>query len=397
MAMRLIGFMLLTALLATGVASGSKRTPPRCTIKGTEGQDMIRGTSHRDVICGFGGADVIHAGSGADLIRAGRGDDVVYAGTGRDIVIGSSGSDTFFAVDRARDFLDGGTGRDRARFDRDRVRSVERFFKPAPYPHLLAAGDIASCGRTGDDETAVLLDLFPQATVATLGDTVYEKGTDDEFAKCYHPTWGRAKGRTRPSVGDHEYLTPGAAGYFRYFGAAAGEPGKGYYSYNLGTWHVVVLNSNCRAVGGCSPNSPQTLWLRADLAADASPCTLAYSHRPRFSSGATGDRPVMGTLWQALYADGVDVALAGDDHLYERFAPQTPSGTPDSVRGIREFVVGTGGRSFSPFGTFKPQSEVRNNSTYGVLKLSLRPGSYAWEFLPIAGQTFDDRGNAACH
>ncbi len=195
----------------------------------------------------------------------------------------------------------------------------------------------------GAEITAGLLDGLT-GTVAVLGDTAYENGTPDEFARCYEPTWGRHKARTRPAVGNHEYGTPGAAGYFAYFGAAAGEAGKGWYSYDLGAWHVVALNSNCSLVG-CQAGSEQEQWLRADLAANGARCTVAYMHHPRFSSGNVhGGSSAVDPLWRALEADGAELVLAGHDHDYERFAPQTASGALDVERGVRQFVVGTGGR-----------------------------------------------------
>jgi hypothetical protein len=185
---------------------------------------------------------------------------------------------------------------------------------------LVGAGDIAVYGSPGDEATAALLDGIA-GTVVTLGDNVYADGTPSEFANCYDPSWGRHKGRTKPAVGNHEYHTPGAAGYFGYFGPAAGDPSKGYYSYNLGAWHIVVLNSNCTYVGGCHAGSPQERWLRADLAAHPTTCTLAYWHHSRFSSGYQGSTAAVQSLWQALYAFGADIVLAGHDHSYERFAP----------------------------------------------------------------------------
>jgi hypothetical protein len=392
----------MATVLATSGGGGATVPRGRCTIKGTSGRDTLVGTLHRDVICGLDEADVIILrGAGNDAVYGGRGDDVIYnynrAGTA--VLYGESGDDTFFSVGRRGTRIEGGPGHDRARSSGARVRSVEESFpvKPGPNPVVLAAGDIASCRGRGDDDTAVLLGLYPRATVATLGDTVYDSGSESEFASCYQPTWGRAKARTRPAIGDHEYQTPAAAGYYKYFGAAAGELGKGYYSYDIGSWHVVVLNSFCLEIGGCSPNSPETLWLRADLAANPKPCTLAYMHRPRFSSGTKGNRVKMQSFWQALYDARAEVVLGGDDHFYERFAPQTAAGAGDPVLGIRQFVVGTGGKSFSPFGAIQPQSEVRNNRTFGVLKLILRPTSYAWQFIPIAGSRFTDRGSEACH
>jgi hypothetical protein len=275
-----------------------------------------------------------------------------------------------------------------------------------PDPILVAAGDIAACGHPGAEATARVLDsLFPadarpeRGVVATVGDNAYPSGTLGEFMACYDPTWGRHRARTHPAAGNHEYLTPGAAGYFAYFGAAAGEPGRGYYSYDVGTWHVVVLNTNCAEVGGCGTSSPQLAWLRADLAAHPTACAIACLHHPRFSSGVThGSQPFVGTIWETLQLHGVDVVLSGHEHHYERFAPQDASGRADAGRGIREFVVGTGGAaSLYPFGSPQPNSEVRASETYGVLELTLRPVSYEWRFLYAAGVAFTDAGQGTCH
>jgi hypothetical protein len=263
---------------------------------------------------------------------------------------------------------------------------------------LVAAGDVASCSSRGDEATAGLLDARPAATVAVLGDSVYERGTPSEFADCYAPTWGRHKARTRPAAGNHEYATPRAAAYYAYFGEAAGDPGTGYYSYDLGPWHVVVANSNCEVVS-CAAGSAQERWLRADLAAHPAACTLAYWHHPRFSSGAGhGSDPATAPIFSALYEGGADVVLAGHDHNYERFEPLEPKGALDQARGIRSFVVGTGGRSH--YGFREPPltgSAVRNSDTFGVLALTLRPEGYDWEFVPIPGWTFSDRGSGTCH
>jgi hypothetical protein len=199
-------------------------------------------------------------------------------------------------------------------------------------------------------------------------------------------------------VGNHEYNTPGASGYFNYFGAAAGDPTKGYYSYDLGDWHIISLNAMCENVGGCDASSPQITWLKNDLAASTKSCTLAYWHHPVFSSGSThSSDPKMKPAWDALYAAKAEVVLSGHEHNYERFAPQTPAGVADSTNGIQEFVVGTGGRSHYGFGTIKANSEVRNSDTYGVLKLTLHSGSYDWQFVPVAGKTFTDSGSTNCH
>ena len=258
-------------------------------------------------------------------------------------------------------------------------------------PVFVGAGDISSCSRTQDEETAKLLDNI-SGTVFTLGDNVYPDGTASQFTDCYGPTWGRHKNRTKPVPGNHDYHVSGASGYYNYFGAAAGDPGKGYYSYNLGAWHVIALNSEITQSAG----SAQEQWLRADLAANPKTCTLAYWHKPRFSSGQHGNIAASQALWQALYDAGADVILNGHDHTYERFAPQNPSGQADSSRGIREFIVGTGGAGLYPFPTIQPNSQVRNNTTYGVLKLTLHATSYDWQFIPIAGQTFTDSGSANC-
>jgi hypothetical protein len=261
---------------------------------------------------------------------------------------------------------------------------------------LVGAGDIATCQFTGDEATSALLDAIP-GTVITLGDNVYESGTPQEFAACYDPSWGRHRARTKPAIGNHEYGTPSGSGHFAYFGSAAGEMGKGYYSYQLASWHVIVLNSNCGAIGGCGPGSPQEQWLRADLAASAARCTLAYWHHPRFSSGPHGSDAATDAFWRALYAANADVILVGNDHNYERFAPQDPNGLADSARGIRQFVVGTGGAPLRRVTGRVANSELVRDDTHGVLKLSLQADRFEWEFIPVAGRTFTDRGSGACH
>ena len=259
----------------------------------------------------------------------------------------------------------------------------------------VAAGDIASCSSPGDEATARLLDRV-RGTILALGDTVYEHGTPREYARCYAPSWGRHRARTRPAVGNHEYGTAGASGYFGYFGARAG-PRRGHHSYSLGAWHMVVLNSNCAAAGGCGIRSPQARWLAAALAAHRSRCTLAYMHHPRFSSGLHGSDETLTHLWRVLYAGGADVVLAGHDHHYERFAPQTPSGRRDRVRGIRQFVVGTGGRSLYPILRRLPNSEAAQTRTFGVLVLRLLPDGYRWRFVAVPGSTYRDSGSGRCN
>jgi hypothetical protein len=264
-------------------------------------------------------------------------------------------------------------------------------------PVLVGAGDIAACDTNNDEATAQLLDRIG-GTVFTTGDNAYPNGTAAEFANCYGPTWGRHKGRTRPSAGNHEYNTTGATGYYGYFGAAAGDPAKGYYDYALGPWHVVVLNSNCAAVGGCGLSSPQGRWLQAVLAASTADCTVAYWHAPRFSSAVNhGSDATYQAFWQALYDAGADVVLAGHDHVYERFALQSPTGAPDPSFGIRQFTVGTGGRSLYGFRTPLPTSQFRYNASYGVLRLTLHRGAYDWQMVRTGDAAVVDSGTGACH
>jgi len=268
---------------------------------------------------------------------------------------------------------------------------------PPPSPEtvtLVGAGDIASCSSDGDEATADLLDGIP-GTVFTAGDNAYSDGSALNFTNCYQPSWGKFKDRTRPSPGNHDYHTSNGSGYYAYYGANAGPAGRGYYSYDLGAWHIVSLNSNVSMSAG----SAQEQWLRADLAASTKLCTLAYWHHPRFSSGTThGSFSAAQPIWQALYDAGADVVVSGHEHNYERFAPQDATGTADPTRGIREFVVGTGGAShYDDEGTPKPNSEVFNGTTWGVIKFTLGPTSYRWEFVPVAGQGFHDSGTGECH
>ncbi|HEY6059673.1 MAG TPA: Ig-like domain-containing protein, partial [Gemmatimonadales bacterium] len=281
--------------------------------------------------------------------------------------------------------------------DGNRYTSPTGLVTANPPQVLVGAGDISTCGNNSDEATAQLLDVIP-GTVFTAGDNVMPNGTTSEFANCYDPTWGRHKGRTKPAAGNHDYNTSGAAGYFAYFGTAAGEPGRGYYSYSLGAWHIVVLNSNISTSAG----SAQDTWLKADLAAHPNQCTFAYYHHPLYSSASgsgTGGATLSGVrpLVNALYAAHADLIMNGHRHIYERIAPMKPDGTADPALGLREFIVGTGGDGGgSPTNVF-PLSEVRNGDTRGVLKLYLYDDSYAWKFVPIAGKTFTDSGSAACH
>lgn len=275
-------------------------------------------------------------------------------------------------------------------------------------PMIAAVGDIAcvpNYAKSGGNaptgcrmkETSDLLLNKPLAAVLPLGDLQYERGEFEGFQQSYDPSWGRVKGISHPVAGNHEYYTKGASGYYKYFGQTAGAPNKGYYSYDLGSWHLIALNSNCQDVGGCQAGSPQEQWLKQDLARHPKVCTLAYWHHPRFSSGVHGNDQNLDAFWQALYQSGAELILTGHDHHYERFAPQTPQAESDLKNGVREFVVGTGGKSLRPVLQAQPHSEVRNDSTYGVLNLTLRPRGYTWQFEPIAGQTFTDSGQDICH
>ncbi len=234
------------------------------------------------------------------------------------------------------------------------------------------------------------------AAVLPIGDLQYDSGSLSEFQKVYDPTWGRVKSLSHPAVGNHEYGQSGASGYFSYFGSAAGPTGKGYYSFNVGSWHLIAINSNCAKVS-CSQNSTQESWLRADLAAHPSLCTLVYDHHARWSSGHDGDNTFMQPIWQDLYNANVEMLLSGHSHDYERFAPQNATGGLDNTRGVRQFVVGTGGAFFTGFGSPHANSQVRQNATFGILQLTLRSTGYDWRFVPEAGKTFSDSGSNACH
>jgi len=281
----------------------------------------------------------------------------------------------------------------------------------APDPVVAAAGDIACDPSDGNfmgglgspvachmmATSDLILGLPNLAAVLALGDTQYDSGALPAFMGSFDPTWGRLKPLIHPALGNHEVQTTNADGYFQYFGAAAGPPLEGWYSYDIGAWHLIVLNANCPGTGGCGLGSPQEQWLQADLAAHQNLCTLAYWHQPRFSSGQHGDDTATDALWQDLYAAGAEIVLNGHDHDYERFAPQTPTGAADPVGGIREFVVGTGGKDHSGQGTLQPNSEVMNVDTFGVLVLTLHPAGYDWQFLPEPGMTFTDSGSGTCH
>jgi acid phosphatase type 7 len=256
---------------------------------------------------------------------------------------------------------------------------------------LVGAGDIGKCGSEGPQQTARLLDGIGGAVFAA-GDNAYPNGTAENYRDCYDPAWGRHKARTRPAPGNHEYETAGASAYFSYFGGNAGAAGAGYYSYDLGAWHVVSLNSEVDTQAG----GQQHQWLRADLAANRSGCVAAYWHKPRFSSGPHGNNVHMQDLWNTLNEFGVEILVSAHDHLYERFAPQNAAGSLDPARGVRQFVVGTGGAQMYNATSLRPNSETQG-SDWGVLKLTLLTGSYTWDFVPVAGASYRDSGSGTCH
>jgi acid phosphatase type 7 len=387
-------------------ASGRDQTPPAVTLTAP-----ANGSLTNDSTPTFAGIASTAVGDSATVtveIFAGGG----TGGTPVQTLTATRAADGSYAVD-ASPALGDGTYTAQARQadsgDNTGVSSANTFTidpgasppppPPTPDPVLVGAGDIADCGTgVDDDATANILDGLPAATVMTLGDNAYPDGTPAEF-QCYHETWGRHKARTRPSVGGHEYATPGASGYFDYFGAAAGNRGEGWYSYDLGEWHVIVLNTWCAEFSStCGPGTPQYAWLLADLAAHQTACTIAYWHIGLFSSGKVhGSNARVRPLWEALYEYGVEAVVNGNEHVYERFLPQTPSGVLDPSYGITQFTVGVGGYMFYDFAQILPNSAARNNTAFGVLKLTLHPGSYDWEFLPIAGRTYTDSGTASCH
>jgi hypothetical protein len=264
---------------------------------------------------------------------------------------------------------------------------------PTPLPVILVgAGDISICGQKGDDLTADLLADIP-GTIFTVGDNSNENGTEYEYLNCFGPSWGRFLDRLRPVPGNHDYVIDNARPYFNYFSDTPVTPGRGYYSYDLGSWHIIALNS----VINISDNSLQLQWLREDLASHQSPCTLAYWHNPRWTSGESGNSGRVTALWQTLYESGVDVVVNGNEHMYERFAPMDPTGALDLAQGIREFIAGTGGASHYRIGEIQPNSQVRDNTAFGVLKFKLYLDSYDWEFIPVAGIGFTDSGSDFCH
>ena len=266
--------------------------------------------------------------------------------------------------------------------------------RPAHDPSVVAAGDISPAAKGAQVGTSNLVRWLNPTRVLTLGDNQYPRGSLADFRRYYAATWGRFKARTRPTPGDHDYGTPNAGGYFAYFGALARPNGRSFYSFNLGGWHIVSLNSNTDH----SATSPQGRWLHQNLAATRQRCVLAYWHSPRFTSGGHhGNDYSVSAFWAALYNRRADIVLNGDSHNYERFAQQTPARTA-SRTGIREFVVGTGGVGTYPFrGVLQPHSQKRIAGVYGVLRLILHPKSYEWRFVTPSRRVLDRGGPVHCH
>ena len=371
---RLTVVVVVGALVATAGAAAK-------TVVGTARPDVLRGTAANDRLFGKDGADRIFG-------LAGR--DVLVGGNGKDLLDGGPGDDRLVARDGTRDVVRCGPGSDTASVDQQDVSSsCETLLGPvggATTFVLAGAGDIAVAGR-GDDETAALLDRIRPDVVFTTGDNAYPDGSTSDFAQRYDPTWGRRKASTRPSPGNHDHHTPDAAGYFAYFGTRAPGP---YYSYDLGSWHLVSLDSELPV----EPGSKQYEWLRRDLASSEATCTLAYWHKPRFTAGRYDDFEFTKPLWQLLYDARAELVLNGHDHNYQRYPRLDPDGHADPARGIRELVVGTGGA-----GLYSVRPDPRRDAAYdrenGVLQLTLRPGRYDWRFLPVSG-SYSDSGSGTC-
>jgi hypothetical protein len=398
----LVALAVALVLPPAGEAPAPAFGPPKCfgkspTIVGTAGSDRLVGTGRRDVIVGLQGNDVILGLGGNDRVCGGRGHDRLYGGRGSDLLSGGGGNDSLFG-ERGKDRLLGGPGTDGC------VQGGGGGRKRSCSLAIAAAGDIAcepgeerTSGSCHHRETSDLLVSGGLVAVLPLGDLQYEDGALEKFRKSYDATWGRVKDMTHPVLGNHEYLTEDAAGYFDYFRSAAGNPSRGYYSYDLDRWHVVALNSTCSRVGGCDPGSPQYEWLKADLAASNAACTLAYWHQPRFASGHYGNDADYEPFWQLLYDDGAEIVLNGHDHNYQRYAPMTSTGTRNESQGIREFIVGTGGKNLTAVNSSGTNRQAAEDGTYGVLQLTLGDGSYDWRFVPESRGGFTDSGSASCH
>lgn len=260
---------------------------------------------------------------------------------------------------------------------------------------LLGAGDISICGQKGDDETALLLEV-ENGEIFTAGDNSNEDGFMYQYQKCFEPSWGRLMNRLHPVPGNHDYYGDDGKSYYEYFGERAGPPGKGYYSYDLGAWHIVALNSNCDYVS-CRPDSAQLKWLREDLEANKTQCTLAYWHDPMVGSALHDYYYGVLPFWEALYDYGAEIIVNGHNHIFEVFSPQNPELKPDLENGIAQFIVGTGGASHYSFTDIKPNSIIRDNTSFGIIKFKLFENQYEWEFIPVAEGDFTSTGSGLCH
>jgi Ca2+-binding RTX toxin-like protein len=387
------------------VIAGPDGKRHECTVTGTAGDNVLDGTSLDDVLCGLGGDDAITGNQGSDVMLAGAGDDVLIGGPGDDRLYGGPGEDRLRARDGSRDLLDGGGGRDRAEAGRlDRPTRVESVSDPV----VVAAGDIACDPLAGSFEagvgtatrcrqgsTAALVESLEPDSVLVLGDVQNEDARYWKYLTSYQPTWGRFKEISHPAPGKEQDRF-GGGGYRRYWGARARPQGSLWYSFDLGGWHIVSLDSNCPGPLACDAGSAQEQWLRADLAANPAACTLAFWHEPRFSSAAQSTVSTE-PLWRALYDAGAEFVLSGHAQNYERFDPLNAAGGLDQAGGIRQFVVGTGGESLQGFRKRLIGSAARNARTFGVLELRLHKRGYDWRFVPEQGKRFTDAGSASCH
>jgi hypothetical protein len=261
--------------------------------------------------------------------------------------------------------------------------------------YFSGAGDISICGQLGDDQTAeILRDRIGSGLYFSAGDNSNENGLLYEYQNCFGPSWGQLMSKLRVVPGNHDYYSNPIENYWIYFEGMAGEPGKGWYSFEHGDWHIVMLNSNCGYVG-CGPSSEQIAWLKNDLAGVDAVCSLAIWHHPRFNSGIAGNADWLYSFWDVLYEHKVDIVINGHDHHYERMAKINPNGEIDRLFGIRSFIVGTGGASFYGIDQIQPFSEVRITDHFGVIQFALEPESYAWQFINVDGEVMD-QGSDTC-
>jgi len=372
-----------------------------CDVTGTAQDDVLKGTRGSDTICGLGGNDVILGRGGNDTLRGDRGSDAIFGGGDDDRIEGGPGLDRLEGGSGG-DALVGGTGDDQCESG---IGDTASSCSPLPSSDLVlgVAGDIACPPGEDPDEDSCQMratsDLLLEnhvSVVLTTGDNQYDDGELENFQRSYASSWGRLKAITHPSPGNHDFHISGAAGYFDYFGPLAGPARRGYYSFNINDWHFVSLTSECDGVDGCNIGDPQYEWLADDLAADDHPCTLAYWHHPRFAAGNYEDNDSYEPFWQLLFEEGAEIVLNGHDHNYQHYRPQDPAGNADA-NGIREFIVGTGGRSHYSVDADAPNRVAADGDTFGVLLLTLGADGYDWSFEAIPGGSFTDSGNDTCH